>query len=219
MTATSIRYVETQPSLTGNIDGTLWQDAIPVPISQFLWCDPSQGSQTIVRPLYNDDTLFLQYQVDSRHIYADTTTLNGPVWEDSCVELFAAVDPARQDHYFNFEVNCAGTFHLGVGTDRTHRDLISPELAESIRINTSVSGTTKTPSDSDTRWWISVAIPFETLSAVTGTPVDPERGTTWRGNFHRIRSEPTPLFAAWNPVESPEPNFHQPSAFGELVFE
>jgi len=214
-----IRYVETQPSFTGNVDRTLWQDAVPVPIGQFLWCDPDREPRAVARLLYSDEELFVQYQVESDHIYAETTSLNGPVWEDSCVELFAAVDQTQRDYYVNFEVNCIGTAHLGVGTDRANRDLITPELAKSIRITTSVSGPAKTPANDDEHWWIAVAIPFKTLTAVTGTPVDPEQGTTWYGNVHRIRSEPTPMFAAWNPVETPEPNFHQPSAFGKLRFE
>jgi hypothetical protein len=219
MTALSIQYVETQPSLTGDVDGTLWQDAVSVPINQFLWCDPDREPQTVARLLYNDEELFVQYQVESDHIYAETTTLNGSVWKDSCVELFAAVDPAQRDHYVNFEANCTGTVHLGVGTDRTDRDLITPDLVESIRISTSVSGPTKTPSDDDEHWWAAVAIPFRTFTALTGTPADPEQGTTWYGNLHRLRSEPTPMFAAWNPVETLEPDFHQPSAFGKLVFD
>lgn len=219
MRTTPIRYVETRPPLTGAVDATPWQEVVPVAITEFLWCNPDRKPNTVVRPLYDDETLFLQYQVESDHIYADATALNGPVWEDSCVELFSAVDPARQNHYFNFEVNCVGTFHLGVGTDRTDRDLISPALAESIRIETSIDGPTKTPADGDDHWWVTAAIPFETLSAVTGTPVGPETGTTWSGNFHRLRSEPTPMYAAWNPIETRDPDFHQPSAFGELVFE
>ena len=218
MTALSIRYVETQPSLTGDVDGTPWQNAVPVPISQFLWCDPDQEPLSVARLLYDDNELFIQYQVESDYIYAETTTLNGPVWEDSCVELFAAVDPTRREHYFNFEVNCLGTVHLGIGTDRVDRDLITPELAESIRIRTSVSGPTKTPADSDDHWWVAVAIPFNTLAALTGTPVAPTWGTTWYGNVHRLRSKPTPMFAAWKSVETSEPNFHRPSAFDKLIF-
>lgn len=219
MTAVQVRYVDTEPPLTGTVDETPWQDAVPVPISEFLWCDPDQEPRAVARLLYNDEELFLQYQVESDHIHAETTALNGPVWEDSCVELFAAVDPARRDHYVNFEVNCLGTVHLGVGTDRTDRDLITPELAESIRVRTSVDGPTKTPARDDEHWWVAVAIPFETLTRLTGTPVTPKRGTVWYGNVHRLRSKPTRMFAAWTPVETSEPDFHQPSTFGKLVFE
>jgi len=61
--------------------------------------------------LYNDETLYLHYTVVDRHSYARTTTLNGPVWEDSCVEFFANPRPADRAEYVNFEANCVGTFH------------------------------------------------------------------------------------------------------------
>lgn len=219
MTAIPVRYVDTEPSLTGTVDETPWQDAVPVPISEFLWCDPDREPRAVARLLYDDEALFVQYQVESDHIYAATTTLNGPVWEDSCVELFAAVDSTRHGRYVNFELNCTGTVHLGVGPDRSDRELITPELAEPIRVETSVSGPTKSPAAGDEHWWAAVAIPHQTLTTFTGTPVDPGSGTTWYGNVHRLRSEPTPMFAAWNPVETRAPDFHRPSAFGPLVFE
>lgn len=218
MTVVPIQYIESQPSLTGRVDGTLWQESDPIPISQFLWCDPDQKPRVVARLLYDDENLFIQYQVDSDHIYANTSTLNGPVWEDSCVELFTAVDPTQRKYYLNFELNCLGTIHCGVGDNRTDRDLITQEIAESIRVRTSISGQTKTPAEDDEHWWAAIAIPYRALAALTGTSISPKRGTIWYGNLHYLRSEPTPIFAAWNPVETAEPNFHHPSAFGTFVF-
>jgi len=116
--------------------------------------------------------------VESNHIYATTSSLNGPVWEDSCVELFAAVDPAHKERYPNFELNCLGTIHCGVGTDRTDRSLITQEIAESIGVKTSISGPTKTPAADDEHWWAAIAIPYQALAAVTGTSISPERVAT-----------------------------------------
>ncbi|VTT86226.1 hypothetical protein DM2_2264 [Halorubrum sp. DM2] len=62
-------------------------------------------------------------------------------------------------------------------------------------------------------------LPFNTLSDLAGVPVDPSLGTRWRGNFYRIRKLPETLYAAWNPVEASEPDFHRPAAFGELRFQ
>jgi hypothetical protein len=68
-------------------------------------------------------------------------------------------------------------------------------------------------------WWIAVAIPFRSLSTLAETTIAPISGTRWRGNLHRLRSQPTPLYAAWAPVDTPDPDFHRPSAFGTLRFE
>ncbi|TKX37517.1 hypothetical protein EXE41_18905, partial [Halorubrum sp. SD690R] len=42
----------------------------------------------------------------------------------------------------------------------------------------------------------------------SGVDVAPSPGTRWHGNFHRLRSRPEPLYAAWNTVDAPEPDFH-----------
>lgn len=205
--------------LCDNIKDTPWESATPIPIEEFPWDVAASTQSTTVRPLYDDDALYLQYLVEDSHSYAETTELNGPVWEDSCVEVFVTVDPERRPHYFNFEVNCVGTFHLGFGPDRHERELVTADLAETIQIETSIEGPTKDESPDDEGWWVAVALPFETLSTVTGVPVSPSEGTAWRGNFHRLGGKSDPQFAVWNPVDAPQPDFHRPSEFGHLIFE
>lgn len=215
----SITRVDDPVPLCGDIEGTPWTAAAPIEIGEFPWGTTGPEQSTVVRPLYDADALYLQYVVEDRHSRAQTTELNGPVWEDSCVELFAAMEPECRPHYFNFEVNCVGTFHLGYGPDRQDRELISADLAETVRVETSVEGLTTEKSPDDDGWWVAVAIPFETLAAFTGVPVSPKEGAVWRGNFHRLGGQADPQFAAWSPVDASEPDFHRPSSFGRLVFE
>lgn len=215
----SIARVDEPVPLSDVVDGTPWTAATPVELDEFPWETTDRPRSTTVRTLYDCEGLYLQYIVDSGRCVAETTELNGPVWEDSCVELFATVDPRRRPHYFNFEVNCIGTFHLGFGADRDCRNLIDVDLADAIRVETSVEGPTKAPSPDDDGWWVAVALPFETLAEFTGASLSPEPGTVWRGNFHHLDGQTKPEFAAWNPVDAPEPDFHRPADFGRFVFE
>lgn len=218
----SIPRVDASVPLIGDVAGTPWERAPAVAIDEFPWDETASGERTestVVRPLYDDAALYLQYHVEDARISATATEPNGPVWEDSCVELFGAPGPDGSPHYFNFEANCVGTVHLGFGPDRRDRTLIDPDLAASIRVETSVEGPTKAPSPDDDGWWLAAALPFETLAAFTGVDVAPDSGTTWRGNFHRLDGEPDPGFAAWNPVAAPDPDFHRPDSFGRLAFE
>lgn len=205
--------------LSGGIEGTPWAAASSIEINEFPWDVAESKQSTVVRPLYTDDALYLQYLVEDRQSYAETTHLNGPVWEDSCVELFATIEPQRRPHYVNFEVNCVGTFHLGFGPNRHDRELIAADLAEAIRVETSIDGPTKEESPDDDGWWVAVALPFETFSAFTGASVSPSVGTVWQGNFYRLGGKTDTQFAAWNSMDTPEPDFHRPSEFGRLVFE
>ena len=219
MRTATVRRVSAPVPLVGNTMDTVWASADSVPIDHFLWTDPERRPQTTARLLYDDTALYLHYTVEDTHSYASATTLNGPVWEDSCVEFFATPRPEIDSAYVNFEVNCVGTFHLGYGPNRTDRTLTDPETARQIRISSSLDGPTKRPTPEDSEWWIAVAIPFRSLSTLAETTIAPTSGTRWRGNLHRLRSQPTPLYAAWTPVDTPDPDFHRPSAFGTLRFE
>lgn len=219
MKTTAVQQVDDSVPLVGETAGTAWERADHVSIDRFLWTRPDSRPRTTVRVLYDDEMLYLHYTVDDGHSHAETTTLNGPVWEDSCVEFFASPRPDVSDAYLNFEVNCVGTFHLGYGMGRTSRTLVTPDAAANVRVRGSISGPTKRPRSDDEGWWIAVELPFNTLSDLAGVPVGPSPGTRWRGNFYRIRKLPETLYAAWNPVEASEPDFHRPAAFGELRFQ
>ena len=41
----------------------------------------------------------------------------------------------------------------------------------------------------------------------------------WRVNFYRVEGQQEPRFySAWQPTNTPHPNFHVPEAFGRLRF-
>lgn len=205
--------------LGGDVAGTQWELATEAAIDICPWNDAESEEPTAVRSLYDEEALYLQYHVTDRAIFAGADSLNGPVWEDSCVEFFASPDPERRPHYVNFEANCVGTFLLGFGPHRDERKRITHDEAESVRVRTSVGGPTKVTSSDDESWWLAAAIPFEALSTFTGVSLQPRSGTVWRGNFFRLGGRSQRLFATWNPVDAPEPDFHRPTDFGRVVFE
>jgi len=68
--------------------------------------------------------------------------------------------------------------------------------------------------DEETHTWIAeLALPIKSI-----TPrFDPY--VTWRVNFFRVEGAAEPRFySAWKPTLTPEPNFHVPAAFGNLIF-
>jgi hypothetical protein len=201
--------------LAGDVDGTPWDRANAAAIEEYPWDMDADRQPATVRALYDDAALYLQYLVEDAHSAAEATELNGPVWEDSAVECFFGPDPDRP-HYVNFEANCVGTFLMGWGPDREHRERIAAALAEGVRVETSIAGPTKTPSPDDESWWLAAALPFETLSAFTGREVRPAPGAVWRGNFQRLGGGSE--HAVWNPIDAPEPDFHRPESFGRFTF-
>jgi hypothetical protein len=218
MRTIAVPRVSNPVPLVGNTSGTAWERSEPIEIDQFLWTTPEDRPQTAVRALYDEEAFYLHYTVTDRHSYATTTTLNGPVWEDSCVEFFATPRPRVRKAYLNFEVNCVGAYHLGYGPDRGNRALVERETAANIEVQASIDGPKKCPQNADDEWWVAAKLPFGVLSDLTGVTISPSSETRWRGNFYRLRSHPEPLYAAWNRIDTVEPNFHRPSEFGELTF-
>jgi len=187
-------------------------------ISDYPWYVGGDKQGTVVRVLYDDESIYLRFRCEDRHIYAETTELNGRVYEDSCVEFFATIDPEAGPDYFNLEINCCGQILMGFGPDCYQRTPITPQLASRIRIETSLAGPTKVESPGDNGWWVAVAVTFEMLSEFASQPVSPAPGTIWRANFYRCGGRTDPQYACWNHVDAPEPDFHRPEFFGELIF-
>lgn len=216
------RTDETVP-LTGAVDGTPWGRANRLAVDQFNWHDGGPTPLTTARFLYDDDSLYGQFLAEDRNISAEVTELNGPTFRDSSVELFADPDPDADARYFNFEVNCCGQFKLGWQREGWQerdlgRDLIPRDLADRIRVDTSVDGPVREPQPSDEAWWVAAEIPFSVLRQFTGVDLDPRPDVTWRGNVYRSGVERDSMKATWNPMPTPEPDYHSPAYFGRLRF-
>lgn len=198
-----------------------WTRANEFDIAEFSWYEGGPKPATRGRGLYDDDALYLRFEVEDHDITAEVTELNGPTFRDSSVEFFAAPNPGG--NYFNFEVNCCGQFKLawqepGWMEREIGRDLISAELADRISVRTSVPGPTKRASPDDEAWWVTAAIPFDVLHELTGRAVKPTEGTNWRGNFYRSGVATDSQKATWNPIGKPDPDYHSPEYFGRLRF-
>lgn len=204
-----------------------WAEATAIPIEEHPWggstrevpAERDVPIEATARLLYDERALYLQYEVVDGHQQATTTELNGRVWTDSCVELFASPTPDDRQHYFNFEANCIGQFRLGFGPNRENRCLVSPDLADTVRVETSVDGPRKEPDpETDERWWLAAALPFDALQGFTRVDFDRSTGTVWRGNLQCCREDSAPSYAVWSSIDAPSPDFHRPNQFGCLVF-
>lgn len=213
---------ETVP-FRGNPTEGPWTKANSIRIDDHPWYGEAPAERNVpieatAQLLYDEQALYIQYEVIDGHQQATTTELNGRVWTDSCVELFANPVPDRR-HYFNFEANCTGHFRLGFGPGREDRRLVPPELADAVRVETSVSGPRKEPEPgTDKRWWLAAALPFDALRAFTGLDFDHSSGAVWRGNLQCCREDSAPSYAVWSSIDGPSPDFHRPDQFGRLVF-
>lgn len=215
----TITAATSPPPLSAAVKGTPWEQAEEAAIDQFPWYKSGDRQATTARMLYDASALYVQFVCEDRHIEAEPRELNSSVCRDSCVELFATVDPGSGPDYFNFEANCCGAFHLGFGPcGGADRKLVTPELAERVCIATSVDRPDKATSPDDDGWWLAASLGFDVLSEFTGRTIAPKTGEVWLGNLYRCGGEVDAQYAAWNSVGLPAPQFHCPEHFGEFRF-
>ncbi|HUX56840.1 MAG TPA: carbohydrate-binding family 9-like protein [Bacteroidales bacterium] len=163
---------------------------------------------------YSDNEIFLKYFITESYFKAEKTVTNEMVCEDSCVEFF--VSPEEDGIYYNMEFNGIGTCLLGTGTARENSTRANPEVVSKIRRLTSAGKQPVREREGAFEWTITIAIPFEVFFH---HKVKELKGKTFRANFYKCGDLLTvPHYVTWNPVDTENPDYHQPAYFGLLKF-
>ncbi|PYX96684.1 MAG: hypothetical protein DMG71_05120 [Acidobacteria bacterium] len=184
-----------------------WQAATPVTFcSDWQGKNPDPARQTEVRVLWSSETLYLRYKCRYRQLYlfpdSEPHGRRNHLWDRDVAEAFLQPDPSRPRYYKEFEVSPNG-FWIDLE--------ISPGPLQDLK-----SGMQRSVwLDEAAKTWVAeLAIPMNSLT----NHFDPR--AVWRLNFYRIEGTKEPRFyAAWRPTNTPEPNFHVPSAFGRMHFQ
>ena len=202
-------------------DGSSWKDAQSLCVDNVLPDSSNHTPRTMVKILYDRDNLYLHYTVKDRYVYAVHTNYQDPVCRDSCVEFF--VQPRNDCGYFNFEVNCIGTLLLhyqesaagGFG-QKELKENIPFDKGESVEIETSIKKPVTGEICDDIEWRAAMRIPVKLMEDYVGS-LAPLRGSAWRANFYKCGDNTShPHWISWSPMPPGKPNFHIPSAFGEI---
>lgn len=158
---------------------------------------------------HNGGHLFLKYIVKENSIRAAAGAINENVWQDTCVEFFVTLD---RKAYYNFEFNCIGTALVGFGREKSSRKRLARNLIEKIACQSVI-----TRQDAAVHWELTAIIPvtvFEQQALQTFSKL------RCYANFYKCGDAlPEPHFLTWSNIQWPEPNFHLPEFFGELIFE
>ena len=199
-------HVAGQVALNASHPASQWERAEPICFScdwQGKNADPKL--QTEVRLLWSPQALYLRFVCHYRELWVfDDSDPNGrrdELWDRDVAEAFLQPDPSRPAFYREFEVSPNG---MWVDLD------IFPggrsDLKSGMRRSVSLDKQQHT-------WAAELEIPVRSL-----TPnFDPAR--IWRANFYRVEGSKEPrTYLAWQPTNTPQPNFHVPDAFGELQF-
>ncbi len=175
---------------------------------------PAPGVSVSFDISHRGTSILLKYMVREPQVRAVNTGFNSPVWEDSCVEFFISLE--GDDHYYNFEFNAIGTVLGAYGPDRHQREWIPEEILKLIQVNPSLGRDVIANREGDIKWELDIILPVKLFCHHTVTDI---AGNSARANFYKCGDKlDKPHFLSWNPVLTPEPNFHTPQFFGALDF-
>lgn len=201
------------------LSGEEWINFRVLQLNNYMGQIPSFRPAVNVKMGYEDEALYVIFYVKERFIRCISNVVNGPVWEDSCVEFFFSPDNDYPERYFNLEVNCGGTplMHFNIVPRKAIIE-VTPEDIRLMRIDHSLPETVDPEITTTLNWTVQYRIPFSLLrkySAVT----QPAPGVTWRANFYKTAgNNSNHHHITWSAVESNKPDFHLPQFFGRLIF-
>ena len=197
------------------IEETLDLEIEPLPIEVVNWEEFPYKPDVKVQIAYNEEELFLQYEVEEQTVKAEITESNGPVWYDSCVEFFLSHE--GNDEYYNLEMNCIGTLLLGYRKKGNPAIRASEDLIDSIRRISSLGHLSFPERIKESRWKMTIAIPW---GVYFKHELQPGSGVKMRGNFYKCGDKlRVPHFVSWTKIKTEKPSFHNPEFFGGLEFE
>lgn len=96
--------------IDGRMDEAAWQKADVSPKFVDLISGKPTLYDTQVRVLWNDQYLYVSYEIEEPNVQAKFTERDSPIYQENDVELFVAGD----DAYYEFEINALGTVYEGL---------------------------------------------------------------------------------------------------------
>ena len=173
----------------------------------FRWEENGYRPETAAYVSRNGEGLHVRMVSFEKETRVRTCMDNGPVWCDSCMEMFLMPFP-DDERYINIEINPAGAMVMDLHRTRREKE----ELVFRYRKNLGLAVFSEAGS-----WSAEFKVPFRMLREIFGSSYEHGCGSVLYANFYKCGDETqTPHFGMWNEIESDRPDFHRPEYFGRL---
>lgn len=172
----------------------------------------SAADRTSCYTMWDDDFLYVAFEVpDTDIVSANTTHMSSP-WEDDCVEVYLETDNAkaseRSGNTYQMSVSAGGGSSFMVGENGRP----APKTIFTFKYARRVRGTINRPRDRDTGYVVELAMPWKEM----GGP--PEPGAIMGFNLiTRFQGENTG-FSSLSPNVVTEEDVHVPAKWGSIKF-
>ncbi len=184
------------------------------PVAFLNWPQHPYAPVVSFRLGHTGDEIWLRFDVSEARVRGLETRVNGEVYKDSCVEFFFSFDKTA---YYNLEMNCIGTPHLGYGPGRRERRMAPLAQMERLAIFSSLGKEPFAERGGGFTWTIAARIPLTALAF--GAPAS-LAGVEATANLYKCGSAMSvPHYLTWRPIPTPAPDYHRPEFFGDIRFE
>ena len=224
-------------SIDGHLDEAAWK---AVPWSDYFTdiegdAKPAPPFNTRFKLLWDSQYVYIAAEIDEPDIRATLRKHDDIIYHDNDFEIF--IDPDGDTHnYFEVEVNPYNAI-FDLFLSRPYRSggvaLVNWDVQD-LRSAVAVNGTLNNPKDTDKKWTVEMAIPFQSISLGDFVQV-PKDKSVWRINFSRVEWDVKVTDGAYvkktdsithrflpehNWVWSPQGaiNMHMPERWGYLYF-
>lgn len=196
-----------------------WKNIDPVIINNNMGETPKFSPKVQAKISYNTENIYVIFKVEDKYVRCVTKEINGPVWEDSCVEFFFSPDTTAPSNYFNLEINCGGTPVVRYNTiPRKQFKFLDVDDIKQIEIAHSMPEIVDPEISENVTWIIECMIPLSILNKYSRV-TEPGPDVTWRANFYKIGDKTSnPHYQTWSVIKNNKPDFHLPEFFGILKF-
>ena len=182
----------------------LWNGRIPATEDQPLIMS--------VASLWNREALFFYFACSYHQLNVHPEFGNGgpcnELWEFDVVEAF--IRPSQAGGYFELEVSPLGQW--------LDLHVLEPRRKVDWDWRSQLSARTLIQPE-NSLWLTTLRVPFQPMLDREPKASLPKPGSTWRINLFRAAGlVPSRLYFSWRPTLTLEPDFHVPSAFGNLLF-
>lgn len=205
--------------IDGNWNKAQWRFVKAIELTNYMGQIPSFRPTVHVKMMYDEDNLYVIFQVNDCYVRSIIEEYNGPVSTDACVEFFFSPDTSLPERYFNLEINAGGTplmaYHI---FQQKEYQKLSIEDLKKIEIAHSLPKKVDPEIAIPIIWTIEYKLPLSVLEKFSSVS-HPNAGVTWRANFYKTASKSSnPHWITWSFVDNIIPQFHLPQFFGTLRF-
>ena len=184
---------------------------------------PDDKQQTVFRMLWDEEHLYVFFQLNDKFLTARETSRDGEPYLDDCAEIFLIPAPDSLDTHFGYELNLykASNDFIYFNDYYQDKDAVFRTFNPDFEVEVSHTGTINNNSDIDVGWTMELAIPISNFGAL-GTFVPVKTGNSWaflairqdRNDAEGNRRSTSTLY----PIYDISKNVHQVNRFGLVEF-